>query len=71
MLHVVSLPTDETAEMDDHSLCFLPLTDNALVGVLQSNEVLFVSFPFPLELFRNLLLKNQSLERIVPLLFST
>ena len=57
--------------MDDHSLCFLSLTDDALVCVLQSNEVLFVSFPFSLELFRNLLLKNQSLERIVPLFFGT
>ena len=71
VLHVVRLAADEGAQVDDDALGFVPLAENVFVGVLKGREFLFVALAFSLEFFGNLLLENQSLQRIVALFLGT
>ena len=68
MLHVVSLPVDEAAKVENHTSRLVALTTNGGICVLKSGELLFVALTLSLELFGNVLLKDKRLESIVPLL---
>lgn len=69
MLHVVSLPIDEAAEVEYHTPGFVALTENGRICVLESGELFPVALALPLELFRDVLLKDKRFESIVALLF--
>lgn len=68
MLHVVSLPVDEAAEVENHTSGFVALTENGRVCVLESGELFHVALALPLELLRDVLLKDKRFESIVALL---
>lgn len=71
VLHVVSLATDQAAEMKNNTLSLVTLSEDSAVGMLKCGELLLVALAFTLKLLGNLLLENKRLESIVTLLFST
>lgn len=68
MLHVVSLPIDKTAEVQNHTSGLVALAENGRVCVLESGEFLLVALTFSLELFSDVLLEDKCFESIVALL---
>jgi hypothetical protein len=68
MLHVVSLATDQAAEMQNNTLSLITLSEDGAVGVLQSRELFLVALALALKLLSNLLLEDEGLESIVTLL---
>lgn len=68
MLHVVSLPVNEAAEVENHSLGLIALAENCGICVLESGELFLIALALSLELFGNVLLEDKSLESIVALL---
>ena len=71
MLHVVSLPVDETAKVENHTSRLVALATNGGVCVLKSSELFLVALTLSLELFGDVLLKDKRLESIVTLLLCT
>lgn len=65
---MVSLTTNQAAEMENNTLCFIALAKNSTVGVLQRRKLLLVAFALALKFLGNLLLENQCFEGIVTLL---
>lgn len=70
VLHVMSLTTDQSAEMENNTLSFVTLTEDGDIGVLEGRKLFLVAFPLTLKLLSNLLLKYESLESVVTLLLS-
>ena len=68
MLHVVSLPVDEAAEVENHPSGFVALADNCGVRVLERRKLFLVALPLTLELFGNVLLEDKRFKGIVALL---
>lgn len=68
MLHVVSLPVDEAAKVENHPSGLVPLADNGGICVLERRELFLVALPLTLELFGNVLLENKRFKGIVALL---
>ena len=68
MLHVVSLPVDEAAKVENHSSGFVALADNCGVCVLERRKLFLVALPLTLELFGNVLLEDKRFKGIVALL---
>lgn len=71
MFHVMSLATDESAEVENNALCLVSLTENGDVGVLQRTELFLVALPLTLKFLGYFLLQNQGLQSIVTLLLCT
>lgn len=71
MLHVVSLPVDEAAEVENHTSRLVALAEDGFICVLESGELFFVTLALSLELFGNVLLEDKRLESIVTLLLRT
>jgi len=65
---MVSLTTNQAAEVEHNTLGLIALAENGRVGVLQGRKLLLVAFPFALEFLGNFLLENQCFESIVTLL---
>ena len=68
MLHVVSLPVNEAAEVENHTSGLIALTANGCVCVLESGELFLVTLALSLELFGDVLLEDKRFESIVTLL---
>ena len=68
MLHVVSLPVDEAAKVEDHSSGLVALAGNGGVCVLERRELFLVALALTLELFGNVLLEDKRFKGIVALL---
>ena len=68
VLHVVSLSTDQTAEMKNHTLSLITLAENGGVGVLEGRKLLLVAFTLTLKFLSDLLLEDESFKCIVTLL---
>lgn len=68
MLHVVSLPVDEAAEVENHTSRLVALAEDGVICVLESGELFLVALALSLELFGNVLLEDKRLESIVTLL---
>lgn len=68
VLHVVSLPVDEAAEVENNTSGLVALAKNGGVCVLESGELFLVALALSLELFRNVLLEDKRLESVVALL---
>ena len=57
--------------MKDNPLSLVTLAEDSKVGVLKGGKFLLVSLSLTLEFFCNLLLKNQSFEGVITLLFGS
>jgi len=68
---VVALATDEAAEVEHHAAGLVALAQNSSVGMLESSQLLLVPLALALELLRDLLLEDESLESVVALLLRT
>ena len=68
MLHVVSLPVNEAAEMENHASRLVALAEDGRICVLESGELFLVALAFSLELFGDVLLEDKRFESIVALL---
>ena len=68
MLHMVSLPVDEAAEVENNTSGLIALAENGGICVLESGELFLVTLALSLELFRNVLLEDKRLESVVALL---
>jgi hypothetical protein len=66
----MSLATDQAAQVKNNTLSLVTLSEDSVVGMLQSRQFLLVALAFTLKLLSNLLLENQGLEGIVTLLLS-
>jgi hypothetical protein len=67
----MSLATDQAAEMQNNTLCLIPLSENGDIGMLKSRELLLVALPLTLKFLGNLLLKNKSFQSIITLLLGS
>jgi hypothetical protein len=67
VLHVVGLATDQTAQVKNNTLSFIPLAEDGHIGVLESRKFLLVALTFTLKFLGNLLLQDKSLESIITL----
>ena len=68
VLHVMSLPVNEAAKVEDHTSGLVTLAENGGVCVPESGEFFFVALALSFELFSNILLEDKRLESIVALL---
>lgn len=71
MLHVVGLPADKAAKMEDHALSFVTLAKDGGVGVFEGGQLLPVTLALTLKFLGNLLLQDEGLESIITLLLSS
>lgn len=56
MFHMMSLPVDEAAEMENHTSGLVALAENGGIRVLESGELFLVALALSLELFGDVLL---------------
>ncbi len=68
MLHVVSLPVNEAAEMENYTSRLVALAEDGRICVLESGEFFLITLAFSLELFGDVLLEDKRFESIVALL---
>ena len=64
----MSLAADQAAQVKNNTLSLVALSEDSVIGMLQSREFLLVALAFALKLFGNLLLEDKGLEGIVTLL---
>jgi hypothetical protein len=71
MLHMMRLPTDKRAQVEDDALRLVALAQDSRVGVLQLRELLLVALALALELLGDFLLQDEGLEGVVALLLGS
>lgn len=68
VLHVMGLAVDQAAKVEHHALSIVALAAEVGVVVLQARKLLLVALALALQLLGDLLLKNQRLQGVIPLL---
>lgn len=71
MFHMMSLPVDEAAEMENHTSGLVALAEDGGICVLESGELFLVALALSLELFSDILLEDKRFESIITLLLCT